>query len=93
MSTSRSGNPFMDAAMLAMEAQEVIGLRLMKMALGGPAAEAEARQMVEEKVKAAQMAATLMTAAAMQGRADEGPGDVVRMLRKEVRANRKRLTR
>ena len=86
------GNPFLDAAMLAMEAQQVIGLRLMKMALGGPAAEAEMRHMVEEKVKATQTAATLMMAAALQGRADEGPGDVVRMLRKEVRDNRDRLT-
>ena len=61
--------------------------------MGGQAAEAEMRQMVEEKVKAMQTATTLMTAAAMQGRPDQGAGDVVRMLRKEVRANRRRLTK
>lgn len=92
MSMTRSGNPFMDAAMLAMEAQQVIGLRLMKLALGGPAAEAEIRQMIEEKMTATATATTLMAAAAMQGRPDQGADDVVRMLRKEVGANRKRLT-
>ena len=92
MSTGRSGNPFLDAAMLAMEAQHVIGLRLMKLALGGAAAESEMRQMIEEKLTATATAATLMTAAAIQGRPDQGAEDVVAMLRKEVQANRKRLT-
>ncbi len=89
---TRSGNPFMDAAMLAMEAQQVIGLRMMKLALGGAAAEAEVRQMIEEKMTATATATTLMTAAALQGRPDQGADDVVQMLRKKVRANRKRLT-
>ena len=89
---TRSANPFMDAAMLAMEAQQVIGLRMMKLALGGPAAEAEMRQMIDEKMTATATATTLMTAAAMQGRLDHGAEDVVQMLRKKVRANRKRLT-
>lgn len=88
----RRGNPFMDAAMLAMEAQQVIGLRMMKLAMGGAAAETEVRHMIEEKLAAATVATTLMTAAAMQGRPDQGSEDVVRMLRKKVRANRKRLT-
>ncbi len=92
MSVAGSGNPFMEAALLAMEAQEVIGLRLMKLAMGGPAAEAEVRQMFEEKMAATATATTLMAAAAMQGRPDQGAEDVVQMLRKRVRANRKRLT-
>ena len=86
------GNPFMDAAMLAMEAQQVIALRMMKLAAGGPGAEAEARQMLEEKLAATKTATTLMAAAAIQGRPDRGADDVVRMLRRKVRANRKRLT-
>jgi hypothetical protein len=92
LSVAGSGNPFMEAALLAMEAQEVIGLRLMKLAMGGPAAEAEVRQMFEEKMAATATATTLMAAAAMQGRPDQGAEDVVQMLRKRVRANRKRLT-
>ena len=79
---TRSGNPFMDAALLAMEAQHVIGLRIMKLALGGPAAEAEMRHMIEEKMTATATATTLMSAAAMQGRPDQGADDVVQMLRK-----------
>ncbi|MDT7949975.1 MAG: hypothetical protein RQ966_00570 [Acetobacteraceae bacterium] len=87
----RTGSPLMNAAMLAMEAQQVIGLRMWKLALGGSAAETEMRQMVEEKLTATATATTLMTAAALQGRSD-GADDVVRMLRKKVRANRKRLS-
>jgi hypothetical protein len=41
-----------DASMLALESQEVIGLRLMKLALGGRAASREATRMVTEKVAA-----------------------------------------
>ena len=87
-----SGNPFMDAAMLAIESQQVIALRMMKLAAGGPTAEAEARQMVEEKIDAATEAATLMTAAVLDGRPDQGAQDVVEMLLQKVRTNRKRLT-
>jgi hypothetical protein len=36
--------------MLALETQQVIGLRLMKLTLGGPAAAREANRMVAEKV-------------------------------------------
>jgi len=79
--------------MLAMEAQQVIALRLMKLAAGGKAAKPEARRMVAEKVAAAQTAAGLMTAAALRGAPDGGADAVVRMLRRRVRANRKRLMR
>lgn len=92
MNKPRSANPFFDAALLAMEAQQVIGLRLMKLAFGGPEVGAEVQQMIEEKMSATATAATMMTAAAMQGRPDRGAQDVVRMLRKTVRANRRRLT-
>ena len=49
--------------------------------------------MVAEKVAAAQTAAGLMTAAALRGAPDGGADAVVRMLRRRVRANRKRLMR
>ncbi len=90
---TRIANPFFDAAMLAMEAQQVIALRMMAVAWGGEAAQGEARQMVEEKVAAAATATTMMATATMQGRPDRGAQDVVRMLRRTVRANRKRLSR
>jgi hypothetical protein len=41
-----------DAVMLGLEAQRVIGLRLIKLSGGGPAAQAEAFRMVSEKTAA-----------------------------------------
>ena len=90
---SGSGNPFLDAAMLALEAQEVIGLRLFKLAQGGMAANTEALHMVEEKICAVAKATSMMTAAAMQGHPERAAGDVVSMLRQKVRANRVRLSK
>ena len=76
---------------LAMEAQQVIALRLMKLAMGGPAAKQEAHRMVAEKVDAASKAAGITVAAVARGAPDGGADAVVRMLRRRVRANRKRL--
>lgn len=91
--SERSSNPFMDAAFLALEAQQVIGLRLMKLAMGGTAANTEAMQMVEEKICAVAKATSMMTAASLQGRPDQGAENVVRMLRQKVQANRVRLSK
>ena len=38
-----------DAAMLAVETQRVMGLRMMKLSAGGPAAHAETLRMISEK--------------------------------------------
>ena len=81
----------MQGAWLAMEAQQVIALRIMKLARGGPEAAREAERMVSEKVDAARKAAGMMAAARTRGAADGGPAKVVQMLRRRVRANRKRL--
>jgi len=80
------------AAMLVLEAQQVIALRLMKLAQGGKGALPEARRMVAEKVAASQQAAQIMARAAASGSPDGGADKVVRMLRTKVRANRKRLS-
>lgn len=76
---------------LAMEAQQVITLRLMKLAMGGPAATQEAHLMVAEKLSATTRAAGMVVAAVARGTFDGGADAVVRMLRQEVQANRKRL--
>ncbi len=78
-------------ALLAFEAQQVIALRLAKLVLGGPAAKREAHRMVAEKVDAAMVAGRMMSAAMGRGTKDGGADQVVRMLRRRVRANRKRL--
>ncbi len=75
-----------DTAMLAMESQTVIGLRLAKLAAGGAAAQAEAQRMVSEKVFAAGEAAMLMAT----GGTTAG---VVAGYRRKVRANQLRLSR
>ncbi|HET9573999.1 MAG TPA: hypothetical protein VFP29_09795 [Methyloceanibacter sp.] len=75
-----------DSALLCAEAQEVMGLRLMKLAGGGVHAEREARRMVAEKsVAFADAAVSLATGASID--------KVVRRYRKIVRANKTRLTR
>ena len=77
-------NPFA-VAMLALEAQTVIGFRLMKRAWGGPAAQIEAQQMMSEKVSALiEASGTLMTG----GSCDT----VVARYREHVAANTERLT-
>jgi hypothetical protein len=76
----------LDATLLAMESQQVIGLRMAKLAAGGRAAEAEAHRMVSEKIAAANEAALLM---AMGG----STAKVVAGYRRKVRANARRLAR
>ncbi len=81
------------SAMLAFEAQQVIALRMAKLAWGGPAAMSEASRMVSEKMQASAKAAGMMSAAIMRGAPDGGTSDVVRMLRREVRSNKRRLSK
>ena len=72
-------------AMLAFEAQTVVQLRLTKLAWGGPAAFAEAQQIVSEKISASiEAAGTLMTGGS--------PDTVVARYREHVAENTKRLT-
>ncbi|CAH1662360.1 MAG: hypothetical protein KF735_04600 [Chelatococcus sp.] len=75
-----------DVTLLGFEAQEVIALRMLRLASGGPVAEAEMNRMVDEKVTAfVEAAATLATGGAAE--------HVVSRLRRKVRANGRRLRR
>ena len=75
----------MDAAMLAVEAQSVIAMRLTQIALGRGTA-AEAQLMVTEKMLAlGEAAATMVTGGSAH--------HVVRGYRRKVRANGRRLRR
>jgi hypothetical protein len=76
----------LDALQLHVEAQRVIGLRMMKLAQGGPAAQAEARRMVTEKTSA-------MAEAALTLAAGGSAAKVMRRYRTHVRANQRRLSR
>ena len=75
-----------DSALLCAEAQEVMGLRLMKLAGGGPHAEREALRMVAEKGLAFAEAASSLAAGTPVER-------VMRRYRSIVRANKRRLSR
>ena len=76
----------LDTSMLALETQQVIGLRLLKLTLGGPVATREANRMVAEKVIAFGEAATKVANGSTAR-------SVVKGYRKKVRANRRRLTK
>ena len=72
--------------MLAAESQHVIGLRMLRFALGGAKAQKEASLMVTEKMLAANQAAARL----MLG---DSPDSVVKGYRRKARANARRLMR
>ena len=73
-----------DAVMLGLEAQRVIGLRLIKLSGGGPAAQAEALRMISEKTTALAEAGLTLARGGSAGR-------VIRRYRTHVRSNKRRL--
>ena len=75
-----------EATLLAVEAQQVVGLRLMKIAFGGAAAQAEiARMLTEKSTAAAETALTVATGGSAR--------KVVKRYRSRVKANARRLRR
>jgi hypothetical protein len=76
----------LDTSLLVFESQQVIGLRLLKLTLGGAAASREANRMVAEKMTAFGEAATKVAT----GRTTRS---IVKGYRTKVRANRRRLTK
>jgi hypothetical protein len=79
-------NSWFNLMMLAAESQQVICLRLLKLAQGGPKAQAEATLMIAEKVAAAGIAAGSL----MRGKTNDS---VLQGYRKKVRANVHRLSK
>ena len=80
-----------DWFMAGVEAQQVIALRMMKLALGGDAAAREAERMVDEKVATASKVGTAATAAVLAGGGAGVPAASLRTYRRAMRANRRRL--
>lgn len=72
--------------MLALESQQVILLRMMKLAAGGPEAQREATLMMQEKMDAASQSSVRLAGGA-------SIDSVVSGYRKKVRANARRLSR
>jgi len=75
-----------DGARLGLEAQHVIGLRLLRLGGGGAAAQTEVSRMVTEKM-------TAFTEAAMTMATGGCPRKVIRRYRARVKANARRLSR
>ncbi|MEJ8574428.1 hypothetical protein [Microbaculum marinum] len=85
---------FMNSAFLAMEAQQVVWLRMMRVAAGGASADRELSRMATEKMQAAIQLGTAATLAAVGGNSSERiAANAIRGYRSRVRANRRRLTK
>ena len=93
----KSRNPWLrlgwDAWMLGAESASVVGLRTLKIAQGGAAAEVEARRMVSEKVDAAQALGAMALTGALGFTAPSVAAKTLKHYRRKVRANRRRLSR
>jgi hypothetical protein len=74
-----------------LEAQQVIALRLARLARGGASASAETNRMVSEKITAAVEAQQAAATALLTGKAAQIPARTVALYRRKIRANRKRL--
>ena len=80
--------------MLGFEAQQVVGLRLMRLAAGGTGGQEEAQRMVTEKLAAFTEVQTAAITTAIEGGSSERLGKkVVGVYKKRVRGNKRRLTR
>jgi hypothetical protein len=93
----RAQNPWIDLgadmARLGVESSSVIGLRLMRLALGSVDSQAETALMVSEKAKAAIDAQFLFARSLMTGQGHLAPSRTVALYRRRVQANQRRLTR
>ena len=83
----------MDAWSLGIEASSVIGLRTLKIAAGGPAADAEARRMVQEKIAAALALQMKAMTGGLGATASGAAAKTLTHYRRKVRANRRRLSK
>jgi hypothetical protein len=86
-------NDWIDAAALGLEAQGVIAMRLMKIAAGGPAADAECALMVTEKLAAITAGQGAAAAALVSGRGFQAATALAMApIRQRVHANHRRLS-
>jgi hypothetical protein len=83
----------LDAWSLGLEASTVIGLRTMKLAAGGAAAEAEAMLMVSEKIEASLALQHQAMTGGLGLTAPEAVAHTLTHFRRKVRANRRRLSK
>lgn len=80
-----------ETILLGLEAQTVIGLRLLKAVMGGEGAHREAALMITEKAQAMVDAQILLAECALAGQPHLGPSRTVALYRRRVQDNRRRL--
>lgn len=82
---------------IMLDAQQVIALRLAKIALGGAAAEAEASLMVSEKIAAFMQSQAIagrgVLSAAPAGASARSARQILNLYQRRVSANRRRLSK
>lgn len=92
----RRRNPWVQLSMeswrLGAEAATVVGLRSLKLAAGGDAAEAETRLMVQEKVQAGLTLQMMALTGGLGATPHHAAAKTIAHLRRKVRANRRRLS-
>ncbi len=81
------------SGILALGAQQVIALRLARIAAGGPRAAREASRMLAEKVAALSASQRMMLKACAKGDAGMGARRVLNLYQRRVSANARRLRR
>jgi len=81
------------ATRLGLDSQQVIALRLARLAAGGSKAQREASLMVSEKVKALAASQRAILAASTAGKGDKAAKKVLGIYQKRVSANKKRLSK
>jgi hypothetical protein len=85
---------YIRAAQVGWDANVVVAMRLMRLAVGGALAQREAQRMVAEKVTAsAEAHAAAITKMLMGGRMAAATKSASAVYQRKVRANRRRLTR
>jgi hypothetical protein len=85
---------FFETAKLGVEAQSVIALRLLRFAGGGAAAQTEVNRMITDKIAAGFEMHAAAASAIASGQKDTVVADsVLRVMKRRVHANKRRLSR
>lgn len=85
---------FFKTYQIGLDAQSVIALRMMRFATGGAAAPTEARRMIADKIAAGIEAGAVAVSSVASGQKNTVVArKVLRVLKKRVRANKRRLSR
>lgn len=84
---------FSDSIAMSVAANQVIGLRLMRIAMGGAHGERESKLMVSEKFEAAAEASMEAAMSVATGQPHRAPGRALAAYKKRVNRNLRRLSK